>query len=173
MADNDLHPDELDLAAHHEEHDVNALAVTRFGIGLALIIMVSMFGLWGLFNYFKHRVAEEFGEAPPEAGVGVNAGRLPPQPRLQATPRIDLQDMRAAEDKILNHYAWVDQSQGVVRIPIDRAMDLLARKGLPARNGIPAPLGSPNLPTQSSGGPILQQPGGPLAPLLTQPQGNK
>ena len=168
MADNDRHPDELDLAVQHEEHDVNAWAVTKFGIGLAFIIVVSMFVLAGLFSYFKHRIAAEFGEAPPEAGVGVNAVRLPPQPRLQSTPRIDLQDMRAAEDRILNHYAWIDQGKGVVRIPIDQAMDVLARKGLPARPGAPPAVGSQNIPTQSSGGAILQQPGGPLAPMLEQ-----
>ena len=41
--------------------------------------------------------------------------------------------MRAAEDQILNGYRWVDQAKGQVRIPIDRAIDMLAQRGLPAR----------------------------------------
>ncbi len=34
----------------------------------------------------------------------------------------------------LNTYAWVDKDAGVVRIPVDRAIDLLAQKGLPSHN---------------------------------------
>ena len=45
----------------------------------------------------------------------------------------DLQEMRAAEDKVLHNYAWLDQANGIVRIPIDHAMDLLALRGLPTR----------------------------------------
>ena len=41
--------------------------------------------------------------------------------------------MRAAEEQVLTTYGWVDQQKGVVRVPIDRAIDLLAQKGLPSR----------------------------------------
>ena len=41
--------------------------------------------------------------------------------------------IRAAEDQVLNSYAWMDPEKGVVRIPIGRAMDLLAERGLPSR----------------------------------------
>jgi hypothetical protein len=159
MADNDPR-------VHHEEHDVNAKAITRFGIGLALTVMVSMFALWGLFIYYRNRAETALGPVPPTAGVGTQAAKLPPAPRLQESPVLDLEDMRAAEDQILDHYGWVDQQKGVVRIPIDRAMDILGQRGLPARAQAPPPAGSPNNPTQSGAGPILQQPGGPLAPQL-------
>jgi hypothetical protein len=33
----------------------------------------------------------------------------------------------------LNSYGWVDQQAGIARIPIDRAMALLAQRGLPTR----------------------------------------
>ncbi len=33
----------------------------------------------------------------------------------------------------MHSYGWVDQPAGVVRIPIDRAMELLAQRGLPTR----------------------------------------
>ena len=35
------------------------------------------------------------------------------------------------EDSVLNHYGWVDPERGVVRIPIDRAIDVIATRGLP------------------------------------------
>ena len=43
----------------------------------------------------------------------------------------DLVDLHAREDLLLDHYSWVDQSQGKVRIPIERAMELIAQRGLP------------------------------------------
>jgi hypothetical protein len=118
--------------ARHEERDVNALAVTKFGIGLALTVIVSMFVLWGLLNYFKNRVAAEL-PAPSASRAAADMGKLPPEPRLQDNPRTDLQAIRAAEEKLLHSYGWVDQEKGIVRIPIERAIDTLAERGLPAR----------------------------------------
>ena len=72
--------------------------------------------------------------------------------------------MRAAEDKILNGYGWVDQAHGVVRVPIDRAIDMLAQRGLPSRpqNG-PQSASNATVPRESGLGPIMNQVGGPLA----------
>src|SRR5690348_5823915 len=39
--------------------------------------------------------------------------------------------LRAAEDEALGRYAWVDRKAGVVRIPIERAMELLTRERSP------------------------------------------
>lgn len=55
-------------------------------------------------------------------------------PRLQLAPDVDLQAFRAREDAELNSYGWIDRTAGVVRIPIDRAMELIAQRGLPARS---------------------------------------
>jgi hypothetical protein len=41
--------------------------------------------------------------------------------------------MRADEDQILGSYGWIDRERGIVRLPIDRAIALLAEKGLPER----------------------------------------
>ena len=55
-----------------------------------------------------------------------------PTPRLQRDDgNQDLLDLHAREDLLLGHYSWVDRSQGKVRIPIDRAMELIAQRGLP------------------------------------------
>jgi hypothetical protein len=56
-----------------------------------------------------------------------------PQPQLQETELQDLKTMRAEEERVLHSYAWVDPEANVVRIPIDRAIDLLAERGLPSR----------------------------------------
>ena len=43
----------------------------------------------------------------------------------------------------LNSYGWVDRTNGIVRIPIDRAMDLILQRGLPTQtNGAPETDGS-------------------------------
>jgi hypothetical protein len=52
-------------------------------------------------------------------------------PLLQISPRLDLRDFRAQEDNQLNSYGWVDRRAGVVRVPIERAMELVLQKGLP------------------------------------------
>ncbi len=58
---------------------------------------------------------------------------LPPEPRLQADAAADQRLMREEEDAVLNGYGWVDRPKGVIRLPIDRAMDVLVRHGLPSR----------------------------------------
>jgi hypothetical protein len=56
-----------------------------------------------------------------------------PQPRLEGDERREINDFREQEEQTLNSYGWVDQNAGVVRIPIDRAMQLMAQRGLPVR----------------------------------------
>jgi len=72
---------------------------------------------------------------------------------------------RAAEQQILTGYAWVDQAHGVVRIPIERAMDLLAQRGVATRPQTDQQNVSRDvsMPTESGLGPKMQRPGGPLA----------
>ena len=47
--------------------------------------------------------------------------------------------MHAREDLLLDHYHWVDRSSGEVRIPIARAMQLIAQHGLPVADPEHAP----------------------------------
>jgi hypothetical protein len=39
-----------------------------------------------------------------------------------------LAEIRSAEAESLNHYGWVDQAKGIVRLPIDRAMELMLQE---------------------------------------------
>lgn len=168
MAENKHDPDaphevpERDRAPMFEERDVNVWAVGKFAIAMALVCVICLALLLGLFRFFE---SQNGGPRPPAKGIGVDASKLAPEPRLEETPIQDLRNMRAAEDKILNSYGWIDKSSGLVRIPIDRAMDLLAQRGLPARQqaGPQSAASGVTVPTESGLGPIVQQPGGPLA----------
>jgi hypothetical protein len=61
-----------------------------------------------------------------------------PTPRLQMDDGDqDVVDLHNREDLLLDHYTWVDQQQGVVRIPIGQAMQIVAQRGLPVVSGGP------------------------------------
>ena len=68
--------------------------------------------------------------------------RLPtpvyPDPRLQPSPRGDMQAFYGEEMRRLNGVGWVDQAHGVVHIPIADAMRRIAQQGIP---GWPTPPG--------------------------------
>jgi hypothetical protein len=60
-----------------------------------------------------------------------------PTPRLQTDDgNQDVADLHAREDLLLENYSWADQSQGKVRIPIERAMELIAQRGLPVAKAV-------------------------------------
>jgi hypothetical protein len=116
---------------HHETSDVDVRAVFAFGGGLIIVAIAIHLVIFGLFRFFSAREARQ---PPPQFPLAVqDENRLPPQPRLQTNPRQDLRDLRAKEDAILQSYGWIDKNNGVVRIPIQRAMELTVQRGLPAR----------------------------------------
>ena len=115
----------------HETTDVNVWAVGKFAIGLVIVCVVSIALLFGLLKFFQSR--EETSVANT-----VDPVKLFPEPQLQKTPIMDLKAIHAEEDKLLNGYAWVDPKQGIVRIPVDRAIEVLAKRGLPTRE-VPKP----------------------------------
>ncbi len=161
--EHELHLPELEHPeVHHEEKDVNVWAVGKFAIALVLICIAALFILFGLFRYFQAREAAV--QAPLKPGVNIDARRLPPAPRLQDAPILDLKQMRDAEDQILGSYGWVDRQNGTVRIPIDRAIDLLAQRGLPSRSQAGPQTAAPDVsvPSESGLGPKMLPPGGPL-----------
>ena len=112
----------------HQTSEINLRVVTWTAIGLMISVIAVYVTVGGLFSLFKRQYASE--SAPSRI---TTPGRLPPAPRLQTSPPADLQQLLEAENAKLNSYGWVDKNAGVIRIPIDRAMDLLAQRGLPAR----------------------------------------
>ena len=118
-------------ANSHDDRDLNVSAVSRFGIGIGAGVIAAALLMWLLFDRFA---ARETSLSPqPERMIASNPQKEPPEPRLQPKPVIDLKEFRAAEDAILTSYGWVDPDKGVVRIPVERAMELVAKEGLPSR----------------------------------------
>jgi hypothetical protein len=112
----------------HEQSDVNIRGIVVFAVGLVVVAIVIHIGLYRLLEFYRE-------DAPRETPVAV-APRPEEQvaaPRLRIAPRADLAEMRAAEERQLTTYGWLDKEKRSVRIPIDRAMELLAERGLPAR----------------------------------------
>ena len=67
-----------------------------------------------------------------------------PAPRLQGDPVAEYNRLTAEQLAELGSYAWVDRGAGIVRIPIERAIDLLAARGNDAYGPLePAPPPSP------------------------------
>jgi hypothetical protein len=112
----------------HEHKDVNARNLLWLGAGLCAMILLAALSMKLLFGYYSTHQPSAQPASLLEAGP-----ELPPQPRLQIHEHVDLGKKLAADQSVLNNYGWVDRNAGVVRIPIDRAIDLLAQCGLPAR----------------------------------------
>ena len=124
---------EESLGRRYEPSEFDVGRIALFAVGLLILVGVVLLIMSWMFT----TLAGFQPEPTPTASLWAEAQRLPPQPRLQVVPRQDLQRMRRAEDAVLNSYGWVDQQAGVVRIPIQRAIEVLAKKGLPARREEP------------------------------------
>ena len=113
--------------------DANPAAIVKFGVGLAIVLIVVAIGMRWVFGYFA-----ETQNLGPAASPFENARTLPPQPRLQVMPGADIHDYWEREQEILKSYGWVDKQNGIVRIPIEQAMRLTLERGLPVRAAKPA-----------------------------------
>lgn len=109
----------------HEETDINAKAIVTFGIILVIVAAVIHVMIWGMFHYLDVR---EIKADPQLSPLHPRGRQFPPEPRLQITPRNDLEAVRRGEEQILNSYGWVDEKAGVVRIPIQEAMRQIVNK---------------------------------------------
>ncbi len=152
----------------YETRDANVRDLVLFSIGLAIVVAAALLLMRGVFHYFA--ATQNLG---PPASPFEDVRTLPPQPRLQVVPRQDLQQLRSAEDDKLKGYGWVDRNTGTVRIPIDRAMDLLIQRGLPVRSssrvGEPSGLPSPgDSEEQRPPLPGRHRPRGDFAPPATR-----
>lgn len=119
------------MAVTYEKRDLRTSSVL-WGGAIVLAVTVAAFGcMWLLWASL---LARERAASPPAHPLAASVAReQPPAPRLQSSPRVDLLALRAQEDAALGSYGWLDKNQGTVRIPIERAMQLLAERGLPAR----------------------------------------
>jgi hypothetical protein len=111
----------------YERRDLSPRVIGLFLAGLVLATAAVLLLNWGLFDYFATRQTRT--DQPPSPLADVR--QIPPEPRLQVSGAADLAAFRAKEEAELKSYGWIDRNAGIVRIPIDRAMDLLLQRGLP------------------------------------------
>jgi hypothetical protein len=120
----------MDSNEGYELRDARISPILRFGIGLTLFLVLLYVATFWLFDRFA---AREANLKPPLSPLALsNRPKVPPEPRLELAPNRQLSELRAHEDFILRSYGWVDHDAGIVRIPVERAMDLLVERGLPA-----------------------------------------
>ena len=114
----------------YEKEDINARSTFWFGFWILALMVGVSFLVKPLYDLLVARGVET--QAPAAYVAGSDPAALePPAPRLQATPERELAAFRAQEDAILGSYAWVEKDRGVVRIPIDQALRIVAERGLP------------------------------------------
>ncbi len=118
------HPETL-----HETSTVQVKPVVLFAIILAVTALATFATVKILLDYMNFNYTRTDEPLSPLA----NPEQLPPTPRLQVASGQDLKEVRAKEAATLQGYHWVNKDLGVVGIPVERAIELLAQRGLPAR----------------------------------------
>ena len=112
----------------YEPENLDTTPALVGGLVLAILCFVTMAICAWLFGSLEEKVAQNDEVLSP-----LIAGRvLPPHPRLQTTPNSDIAALRIREERLLNSYSWVDKPGGVARIPISRAIEIVAKIGLPS-----------------------------------------
>jgi hypothetical protein len=134
----------------YERSDIGVSGVIYFLIALAFGCVCAYFAAKGLYWYLdKRSEAAQSPVSPLVTNAQKDTRSIPPQygsdydkylkqgfpaPQLETDERTELNNERVREADTLSTYGWVDQNAGTVRIPIDRAMELLAQRGLPVRS---------------------------------------
>lgn len=140
----------VDASAGFEPSDVRVGGVTVFIVSMAIFVGVVAIVAWGLGKALNAHMAStdgkpnkwsktvdvrELGNMPTSPDLQNKMGELTktfPAPRLQTDDGMqDVADLHAREDLLLENYTWANADHTKVRIPIERAMELLAQRGLP------------------------------------------
>lgn len=106
--------------------DLRVVLGFLFALGLAAVMVLLV--LWGMFSYFRAQSAKR---GPLPSPRMYTSPPNVPRPQLQPNPVAEYDVYRLSAEETLDSYGWVDQKAGIARIPIDRAMDLVAERGLP------------------------------------------
>jgi len=125
-----MQSEETKVNPGHETTDADVKPILWFLIGLALLLTVAMVGMTFLFDFLQNH----FQRAGVQVNSVIDVNQIPPDPRLQPDPHEELLEVRSREERILHSYGWIDKDSGVFRIPIDRAMEIIAKSDLPARS---------------------------------------
>jgi hypothetical protein len=134
----------------YERRDAYVPGLLQFAFWMAVVLAITLVGMRWTYSYFKR--TSPLGETTSPM-VKPTDRIIPPAPLLQAHPHQELVDFCSAQQKEVTTYGWVNQQGGIVRIPIDRAMDLIATRGLPARSAAETPANAPMVaPATVAGG---------------------
>ncbi|MGH8101429.1 MAG: hypothetical protein ACREIW_09030 [Chthoniobacterales bacterium] len=112
----------------HERRDVDVISLFTIVLTLFISCIAIFLVVIGMMHYFKrHEPLKTAGQA----NIPATRAAEFPAPRLEVKSGANLAELRAAEDVDLKSYGWVDRRSGIVRVPINRAMELLLQRGLP------------------------------------------
>jgi hypothetical protein len=139
----------------HDDRDVDARTIVRTGLVVLGLTAIAMVGGLYLVRFFT---LEEEREHPPAPPMATGLPSAPAGPRLQRLPAEGLDALRREEAQRLSSYAWVDKEKGIVQIPIERAIELVAERGLPVRPNPPEPRRASQPTDASLGAPPGGQP---------------
>jgi hypothetical protein len=142
MAPTEPHP-----PAGHEPDTVASRGVVIFLAGMAIAAVAVSILIWGVFRLLASDAKSEDRPLPPNVAQALK--RVPPAPRLEDRPLALRERLNAQETERLGSYGWVDKSAGTVHIPIERAIDLVAQRGIPD-----TPPGSATSPTVDAAAPV-------------------
>jgi len=120
----------------YERSDASVRGVVWFLFVLTIAGVVISLVLAGLYKFFAGPEVSLLVHQPSRGVYGASV--QPPEPRLQPDPVMEMNELAAIQEQRLHGYGWVDQKSGVAHIPIERAMELLAQRGLPQRPPQPA-----------------------------------
>jgi hypothetical protein len=115
----------------YETRDIRIRPILYSALLLVLLALGSQLGMLVLFRDYQAK--DKLLNASQRPLAAELRREEPPEPRLQTHPLADLAALHAWEDRIMTTYAWVDRSAGTVRIPVDRAKDMIVERGLPVR----------------------------------------
>ncbi len=160
--------EQIDVEAGFEQSDVKITGILVFLISLGMLVAVTgvlCFGIGKVIN--AHLNHEDGPNTKWTQTVNIRQlGNMPSSPELQnkvaeltqqfPTPRVqiddgnqDVADLHARENLLLDNYTWVDAEHSRVRIPIERAMELLAKQGIQVAPAVqlPPPMTGDERPT--------------------------
>jgi hypothetical protein len=113
----------------HETQDAKIGPIVLTGVGLAVTLAVVGLIVYGVFQYLGTHPASSARPNP----MSAFDSQIPPAPQIEEHPAIEIEQLHAQEEHTLSTYGWTDKKAGVVRIPIDRAMELQLERGFPTR----------------------------------------
>lgn len=113
----------------YETRDANFKNLMLTGIGLLGLMLFGLLFSWLVFEVSADHTADP--EAPALTFAVPDSSKFPPGPNLQANPHEALKELRRNEDSLLSSYGWVNKDSAIVRVPVQRAKEIVLRRGLP------------------------------------------